>query len=141
MTRLAGAHVLVAGGSDGIGFATAGLCQRRGARVSILGRRVEQLDLARRRVRALATARGDVTDAGSLRSAVDELTGVNGSCDVVVACAGGAVPGYVEQLDIDTFRAQVELNHLGTVNTVQAVPPACWRGDPGTWSSSPRWPG
>lgn len=123
MTRLASAHVLVAGGSDGIGFATARLCHRRGARVSILGRRAAQLDLARRQVPPLATARGDVTDAASLRSAVDHLTAVNGACDVVVACAGGAVPGYVEQLDLDTFRAQMDLNYLGTVNTVQAVLP------------------
>lgn len=110
-------------GSDGIGFATAQLCHRRGARVSILGRRTKQLDVARRQVPQLETTCGDVTDVRSLAEAVDRLTAVNGDCDVVVACAGGAIPGYVERLEVDTFRQQMELNYLGTVNTVQAVLP------------------
>ena len=47
---LAGKVALVTGGSDGIGFATAALLAKRGARVVICGRRAEQLEIARARI-------------------------------------------------------------------------------------------
>lgn len=48
MTRVAGSHVVVTGGSQRIGLATAQACAQRGARVSIIGRDPEKLAQAER---------------------------------------------------------------------------------------------
>ncbi|MBM3661200.1 MAG: SDR family NAD(P)-dependent oxidoreductase, partial [Actinobacteria bacterium] len=49
VTRLAGAHVLITGGSSGIGLALAEHCARVGAAVSLVARDPERLDAARAR--------------------------------------------------------------------------------------------
>lgn len=124
MTSLSGTHVIVTGGSQGIGLATAGRCLRRGARVSLVGRSGAKLAAAREALGAgVATAAADVTDPDALRDAMAELVGVHGSCGVVVASAGGAEPGYVTELDRDVFRRQMDLNYLGALHTVRAVLP------------------
>lgn len=123
MTRLAGSHVVVTGGSQGIGFATARRCLRRGARVSVIGRSSQKLASARELEPRLSVGSADVTDPDALGAMITSLSEVNGPCDVVVACAGGAIPGYIEQLDAATFREQMDLNYFGTLHTVQAVLP------------------
>ncbi|MEX1163112.1 MAG: SDR family oxidoreductase [Nitriliruptor sp.] len=124
MTKLAGAHAVITGGSEGIGLATARACLRRGTRVSVIARGPDKLAAVGRAEPDIATASGDVTDPDALQPAIAAVTEVHGACDVIIACAGGARPGYVEQLDADTFREQVELNYLGVVHTVQAVLPS-----------------
>ncbi len=125
MTRIAGSHVVVTGGSQGIGLATARACARRGARVSIVARDPEKLAQATRDLPGeLATASADVTDETALQDAVAGLVEVQGPCDVLVAAAGRAEPGHFLDLDADVFARQMDLNYLGVVHAVRAVLPA-----------------
>jgi 3-dehydrosphinganine reductase len=125
---LKGAHVLVTGGSSGIGLATARLAVERGARVSLVARRSDVLDDAAATIRAaggqVAVAAGDVADPAQVGVAVSTLTAAHGPVDVVVCSAGQARPGYFEQLDPDLFREMMDVNYFGTVNVVRAVVPA-----------------
>lgn len=125
MTRIAGAHVIVTGGSQGIGLATADACARRGARVSILARDPGRLAQARNALPdGAATASADVTDPTALNAAVDDLVAVHGPCDILVASAGRAEPGYFLNLGPEVFRRQMEVNYLGALHAVQAVLPS-----------------
>lgn len=125
MTRIAGTHVIVAGGSLGIGMATARACARRGARVSIIGRDGGRLAAAQQQLGPnAARAAADVTDPEALGIAVAELVEAQGPCDVLVAAAGQAEPGYFLDLEPDAFRRQMELNYFGTLHAVRAVLPA-----------------
>ncbi|MEX2625291.1 MAG: SDR family NAD(P)-dependent oxidoreductase, partial [Ilumatobacteraceae bacterium] len=125
MTRLADAHVVVTGGSLGIGLATAQACARRGARVSLIGRDAERLAEARRQLpEGTVTAAADVTDMAALEAAITQLVDARGPCDILVASAGRAEPGYFLDLDADVFARQVEVNYLGVVHAVRAVLPA-----------------
>jgi 3-dehydrosphinganine reductase len=125
MTRIAGAHVVVTGGSQGIGLATADACARRGARVSILARDPQRLAEARDRLSdGATTVSADVTDAAALTTAMDDLAAVHGPCDILVTSAGRAEPGYFLDLDVDTFRRQMEVNYLGALHAVRAVLPS-----------------
>ena len=125
---LQGAHVLVTGGSSGIGLETARLAVGRGARVSLIARRADVLDDAAGQLRAaggqVAVAAADVADVGQVGVAVSTLTGALGAVDVVICSAGQARPGYFEQLDPDLFRQMMDVNYFGTVNVVRAVVPA-----------------
>lgn len=119
MTRLAGAHVLITGGSEGIGLETARLLLLRGARVSLVSRSSDKLAAARASLGDVAVAAADVTDEAALHEAVAGL----GPVDVLVAAAGGAEPGYLVHQDSALLRRQMELNHFGAVHAVRAVLP------------------
>jgi 3-dehydrosphinganine reductase len=123
-----GAHVLVTGGSSGIGLATARLAIDRGARVSLIARRADVLDAAAVDLRTaggqVAMAAADVADPAQVGVAVSTLTAALGPVDIVICSAGQARPGYFEQLDPDLFRQMMDVNYFGTVNVVRAVVPA-----------------
>jgi 3-dehydrosphinganine reductase len=130
MTELAGAHAIVTGGSSGIGLATARLLAARGARVSLVARDEARLGAALDGIRAacaeveVARAVADVTDPTALSSAIDELTGHFGPCDLLVTSAGSAHPGYFEQLEPQVFREQMEVDYFGTLHAVRVVVPS-----------------
>ena len=130
MTQLAGAHVLVTGGSSGIGLATAARCRDRGAAVSIVARDEDRLARARdqlwarRSERLLASHVADVTDVEELDRAVTTLTETMGPVDVLVTSAGEAHPGLFTELSDDVFRAQMEVGYFGTLHAARAVVPS-----------------
>lgn len=130
MTRLADAHVLITGGSQGIGLALARQCQSRGARVSLIARDSSRLIKVAAQLNAenseksVITQSADVTDATALARAVKQLVDQNGPVDILVANAGAAQPGHIESLPIDSFSEQMQLNYLGTIYAVRAVLPS-----------------
>lgn len=141
----AGRHVLVTGGSAGLGLEFAARCVREGAKtVTIVARSRDKLDRAREGLlahgsgakrggtRVLAVA-GDVTSAEGMRRAVRESEEAHGGAvDYLVCCAGMAEPGYLEdQPDGETHRRQMEVNYFGVVNTVQAALPGMTRAAAG----------
>src|SRR4051812_8921326 len=122
---LAGTHVLVTGGSQGIGLETARLLVAKGARVSLIARNAERLADAARDVAGDTHWRSaDVTDPDALTAAVDELVAARGEVDLLVTSAGGAHPGYFEQLPLDVFHAQMDLIYFGTLHAIRTVLPA-----------------
>lgn len=84
---LDGRHALITGGGTGIGAATAEHLGAEGARLSLLGRRLEPL-------RALAEGLGgtaiqcDVTDAGRIQTAFEKARKANGPIDLLIVNAG-----------------------------------------------------
>jgi 3-dehydrosphinganine reductase len=128
MPKLQGAHVLITGGSSGIGLAAAHLAIERGARVSLMARRADVLDQAAVALRGaggkVAVAATDVADAAQVDLAISTLTGALGPVDVAICSAGQARPGYFQELDPDLFRQMMDVNYFGTVNVVRAVVPS-----------------
>ncbi len=124
MTKLANAHVVITGGSSGIGLETARLAVARGARVSLIARDAGRLAAAADQIGAAVTAPADVTDADALAAALTTATEVNGPCDVLVTSAGSSYPGYFERLDDAVFREQMDVDYFGTLHAVRAVVPS-----------------
>jgi 3-dehydrosphinganine reductase len=123
-----GAHVLITGGSSGIGLACARLAVGRGARVSLVARRPDVLDEAAGSVRSpgaqVAVAAADVADDAQVGAAVAALTDALGPVDIAICSAGQTRPGYFEELDAGWFRQLMDVNYFGTVNVVRAVAPS-----------------
>jgi 3-dehydrosphinganine reductase len=112
-------HVIVTGGSSGIGPATARLLAARGAKLSLIARGAQRLETAAREVSAAATdARtatrrasaapqrasaatraADVADRAALTRAIAELEGEQAQlCDILITSSGLARPGHFLEL-------------------------------------------
>jgi NAD(P)-dependent dehydrogenase (short-subunit alcohol dehydrogenase family) len=79
--------VLITGGTRGIGFATAKLFAREGARAVIVGRDEDQTTEAAREVQGRGEA-GDVSRATDCERIVARTLDLSGRLDVLVNCAG-----------------------------------------------------
>ena len=101
---------------------------RSGARVGILGRNQAELDVTRLEIEhAGGTAlrlRADVRKYSELQNAVDRMTSVWGSVEVMIANAGivGPVGPFVEDQP-EQWREVIETNVFGVMNSVRAVLP------------------
>src|SRR5438045_867873 len=86
---LAGRHALITGGGTGIGAAAARHLHGNGAKLSLLGRRMEPL-LAVAEGLGAAAIGCDVTDPQQIRKAFDEARTLNGPIDLLIVNAGVA---------------------------------------------------
>jgi len=123
--------ILVTGSSSGIGRATAIEAARRGHRVFATARNRNDLaDLER--PDGLETLALDVTDGVSIRAAVESALARAGRLDALVNNAGYAQYGAAEEVTLDEWRAQFEVNLFGAIAATQAVLPSMRRQRAGT---------
>jgi NAD(P)-dependent dehydrogenase (short-subunit alcohol dehydrogenase family) len=136
--QLQGAHVVVVGGSSGIGLATAQLAKREGATVTIAGRSPERLAEAQRTLGEVRTVVADITDAATIQ---DIFQGIN-RVDHVVISAGTLGNGRIVQNDMATLRRIVDERLFGVVHVVRQAAPHMQQGSitctSGSLSSRPR---
>ncbi|WP_326574492.1 SDR family oxidoreductase [Streptomyces sp. NBC_00481] len=123
-------HVIVTGGSSGIGLATARLLAARGAKLSLVARGAERLEEAAKDVSAaarrasVAARAADVADQRALTRAIAELEDEQAQpCDILVTSAGLARPGHFLDLPDDVFRQMIEVDYFGTLHALRAVAP------------------
>ncbi|GAS97848.1 short-chain dehydrogenase/reductase SDR [Mycolicibacterium canariasense] len=126
-TPLAGRTAVVTGASSGIGEATAERLAALGAHVAVLARRKERLDaLVARIVSAGGTALAiplDVTDGNAVHAAAGRVSAELGPADLVFANAGVQLISGIEDLRVDDWQRQIDLNITGVMNTIGAFVP------------------
>lgn len=107
--ELKGAHVLVTGGSRGIGAALAREFARAGARVSLTARTTDAIE-------ALALELGgraftaDLLDPDAVDSLIERVEADAGPIDVLVNNAGLEDHGWFHESDVDDSRRVLHLN-------------------------------
>src|SRR5262245_61330324 len=113
--------VLITGASSGIGAGLAREFVRRGLRVALVARRVEQLEALAAELRGAgghASAHaGDVTVDGDIARVVTGLRAQNIRPTIVIANAGFGVVGRAQKLSVDDYRRQIETNTFGVLRT------------------------
>lgn len=119
--------VLVTGGTDGLGRATAVLLAEKGYRVFAGSRNAERRaalgQWANENKLPLETLDLDVTDDASVNGAVSEIEGRAGAVDIVVNNAGIAIAAVMEEVSLADLRKQYETNIFGVLRTTQRVLP------------------
>jgi 3-dehydrosphinganine reductase len=124
-------HVIITGGSSGIGRAVARLLTQRGADVSIIARRQELLDetvaelesLRENPAQRLASYSADLTEWEQAQKAITGLTADGHPPDILINAAGFAHPGYFEELPLDIFHTTMDIDYFGTLYTIKTVVP------------------
>lgn len=104
---------LVAGGSSGLGLASAMELAREGAAVAIGARDPERLAAARRQLEALAPGRivatsVDISDRAAAHGWVDDVASRFGALHIVVVSGGSPPGGRALAFGLDEYRAAIE---------------------------------
>jgi NADP-dependent 3-hydroxy acid dehydrogenase YdfG len=124
---LTGRVAVVTGASSGIGAATAKRLTASGAQVAVLARRADRLEtLVKEIEQAGGTALAlpvDVTDAAALRAAAERIADELGTVDLLFTNAGVMLPAPVEELPVQQWQHQIDLNITGLMNTIGAFVP------------------
>ena len=121
MTELKGKTALITGGGTGIGFGVAQRFLAAGAEVTIVGIDEPQILAAGERLKKLVpagTVRSQVCDITNEQNIIEVIDNID-SLDIVVANAGGTIPGPILELDSTTWQFSCNLNIVGTALTIK----------------------
>jgi NAD(P)-dependent dehydrogenase (short-subunit alcohol dehydrogenase family) len=136
--QLDGGHVVVIGGSSGIGLAAARLAKPQGAEVTIAGRSQDKLLQAQRELGKVHMAVMDIADEGGVKKVFAGLSRV----DHVLISAGTLRSGAIVNNDLATLRRTVDERLWGLTYVVRHAAPRMQQGSitftSGSLSSRPR---
>lgn len=135
-----GRTVIIAGGSRGLGFVLARQLMELGADVTICAHDPDRLDAAAVKLRRhaaeldrhshrppcgkLTTVGCDIRDPRQVTQMVGAVLDRRGEIDVLINVAGIMSVGPIDAMTMDDFRAAMETNCWGHLNTIRAVLPA-----------------
>jgi len=123
-------HVVVIGGSSGIGKELVYLLLRQNCKtISVVSRSEQKLRSViedeskteyKDKIKIYAC---DITKADQVKSTISNIYEENGQIDCLVNCAGFAEPGYFIEQDTDIFERTMKLDYFGTLYTTKEVVP------------------
>lgn len=126
-------HVVVTGGSSGIGKCVAILAAKYGAHVTIIARDTQKLEVTRneviracknknvQKVEYLSLDIGE--DYDTVEKALNDLERTMGPIYMLVNCAGTAICGKIEDTSVGDLKKMIHINFLGSYYCTKAVVP------------------
>jgi 3-dehydrosphinganine reductase len=128
--RWAGRHVIVTGGTGGIGLAATARLLAAGARVTAIGPGGRALaQLAALAEPGLAVAAADASEPEQLAAAIDAGRAAHGPAGALITCAGLARPGYLADLTEPDRRRYLEVSYFSTVHAIRLTLPDLLRAE------------
>ncbi len=127
--NLAGKHVLITGGSKGIGLACAEAFLKEGAKVSLVSRDQANLDSAKKTLAGnipgsadrIFVCSADLKDASSAAKALDAAEAALGGVDVLVNSAGAAKRTPAPELTPQAWRDTMDAKFFTYINMIDPV--------------------
>ncbi len=114
-------HVVVTGGGTGIGAAIAQSLAGAGARVTLLGRRLEPLRQVADTLPRAHAVTCDITSEAAVNTAFAAARAAFGPIDILVNNAGAAPTSPFHKLDAQQWRAVMAVNLDGVFHCTRAV--------------------
>ncbi|KAA8885448.1 SDR family NAD(P)-dependent oxidoreductase [Nocardia colli] len=128
-------HVVITGGTSGIGLVVTELALSAGARVSVLALEdtgLESLSAFAESEPRLAVFAADVTNKAQVDAAVAKARTHHGDIGAVIACAGIARPDYFDRLTDTDFVRHIAVNYFGALHVIQPALPDLRAGGRGS---------
>ncbi|KAG0558024.1 hypothetical protein KC19_11G173600 [Ceratodon purpureus] len=129
-STLQGKHVVVTGGSSGIGYTIAEYALREGASVTLIARNVDKLQKAKASLiqetnclsGAVHVTSADVSDATAVTAAIRDAQEWM-PIDILVCNAGVVFVGRLDEIPVSQLEDAVRANVLGSVYPIHATIP------------------
>jgi short-subunit dehydrogenase len=116
-------HVLITGGTDGIGKVTAHKLVKAGFAVTILGRDEAKAKAAAKEIGSSYVI-ADVSDYAQAEKAVQQAEKANGRIDILINNAGVWLSKSLAETDPELIKRTIEINTLGTMYLARIVAPS-----------------
>lgn len=116
-------HVLITGGSDGLGKATAKKLVDSGFKVTILSHDEQKTKAAADEIGCKFVV-ADVANAAEVTKAIENATSESGPIHTLINNAGVWIRGKLEENSDDEIKQALEINTLGTIYCTKAVVPS-----------------
>lgn len=128
---LKGRHVVITGGSSGIGKACAILAAQRGAHVTIIARNIDKLIEAQKEIKKhaqeeeqlISKVSVDIIHYEDVENNLSELEEIVGPIFMLINCAGKAICGKIEDYSEQQIKSLIDVNFLGSMFAVKAIVP------------------
>ncbi len=121
-------HILISGGSRGLGLVLARRFAAEGARIAICARDEAELERARYELEAegadVQAVVGDMTNAAQVRQVVRDVESEGGPIDVLVNNAGVIQVASSDAMTLDDYDRAMRTHFWGPLYLIQAVLPA-----------------
>jgi len=127
---LEGRHALVTGGGTGIGASAAAHLHAAGAKVTLLGRRMEPLQQVAERIGGYAVS-CDVTQPAQIAKAFDEARTLNGPIELLVVNAGIAESAPFHKMTRESWDRIIATNLTAAFDCAQAALPDLLKSENG----------
>jgi short-subunit dehydrogenase len=129
--ELSGAHVVIAGGSKGVGGALARELNRRGSRVTVMARESDSLQSLAKEIGGTAVP-VDLTDLESLDGLIDRIESEEGPIDILVSNAATAKTGPFRETTARDLRNGIFTNFASHLELNRQVLPGMFGRGAGT---------
>jgi 3-oxoacyl-[acyl-carrier protein] reductase len=126
--KLKGKRVLISGSSRGLGYATALVLAKEGARVAINGRDESKIKFVAEKMSKETSTQviglaGDVSLAGTPEKLIQATAKEFGGLDILITNAGGPPPGSIDSLDDAAWQKGVDLCLMLHVRLIKSALP------------------
>lgn len=113
-------HIVITGAGSGVGEAIARLLDQQGAKLTLLGRRLDAVQQVAQSLQQAQAFAADVTDISSLHAALEQARANYGPVNIAIANAGAVESKAFRKMTSNDWQSSLDVNLTGCFNTFQS---------------------